>query len=685
MSEHELAYASVASLRVLLVPIQPIKRSVYEQHCSLIRQFTRIPLRDVPVDPRGPGAQLSAQPFQRGAVLFDFIDSYSKTQSYLEEFQISRRVVGVIGICQCDEWAQDLAEARSEFERVCGQHPQLLASRCYAFDPPDSQPDNVDGIVVVPSVGDLNFYMSTLLADFAASLLAELSTLASGLDVAPNASTPRDARLSAIVGANRPNPLRRSTLPELPPKYPSESQVPQHTSLQQQQQQQENFRTSSATPPAHHPNRSSQRLSTFGDPSLASDKSTKRKMHARVTKLKADLKALAGRWDDAQAGYEESIATLKTVQDDVWHAAALEASVMLAIVQLWFNSIAEPPLLNTPDLSRSTGPGSRHSSSAQAPPFAPSALVAQVERLQGVVPLYQRALSLDPQQEDQCPPLLFTEACLRTAKALYAVWLCSGYNLSAVERLVAPLSVPVAPNTSFAQRTEASKVSRAAISEAVSTGIGSHTLAIPVVDRIALCASAASLFSSLGFVRKRASVLREAVALVAEAVMQSQQSHAQSQQNSLSASTNGSGTDSATSALVRAIAPADGNAALVHLLKVTANDFGLDILPPPSTEATKAPIYAAAQLPEPFGWPEIQRSIVRDAILSTRMLSEYTATLNFATSALKHLYPALGFEEQYGLVREIPGLFAAARRRGLDVVLDCWLPSNVVVNLELRG
>lgn len=337
MVEHDLAFASVATIRVLLVPVQPIKRDLFAQHCELIRRFPRVSLRDVPVDPRGPAAQLSAQPFSRGSVLFDYVDSYSKAQSYLEEFQVSRRVLGVIGICQCEEWDSSLDEARAEFQRVLGQHPQALAHRCYAFDPPEGLHDNVEGLVVVPSVGDLNFYISTLLADFAASLLHKLSNLASYLDTRSTVSTPQDQ------SAARPLNFRRSTLPDLPSKSGSASFEPFDRV------------SASATPPPTSSSSNSgarssatSRLSSMGTEALAAaDRSSKRKMQSRLLKMKADLRALAGRWDEAQAMYEEAINTFRLTSDDVWLASALESSVMLAVVKLWYNFTADVSLLRS--------------------------------------------------------------------------------------------------------------------------------------------------------------------------------------------------------------------------------------------------------------------------------------------------------------------------------------------------
>lgn len=175
MSQHVLSLGSNATIQVLLVPVQPVKRTSYAQLAALIRNFTRIRLRDVPTDPRGPAAApLSASPTASGSLLFNYVDVYSRSQAYLYEFQLSRRTLGIIGIVDCAEW-DDLEEAQQEFQRLLGQHPTVLATRCYAFNPQDGQNDNVDGLVVIPNVGDMHFYVATLLADFAASVLHGLS------------------------------------------------------------------------------------------------------------------------------------------------------------------------------------------------------------------------------------------------------------------------------------------------------------------------------------------------------------------------------------------------------------------------------------------------------------------------------------------------------------------------------
>lgn len=320
-----------------------------------------------------------------------------------------------------------------------------------------------------------------------------------------------------------------------------------------------------------------------------------------------------------------------------------------------------------PSLNTSTGPNSRPTS-AQAPPFAPSALREQLERLEQIVPLYTKALSTDPHAEDHTPPLLYAEACLRSARALYAVWRSSGWSLRAVELMIQPWDQSNLQDTSYAQRTSASLIQRSAIAEQVSLAITSHSLGIPLTDRLALCSAAATLYSSIGYSRKRSSVLREAAALISEAAM-----HAKTSRQ-LQAS---------TSSLIRSLPHADGNSSIVQLLHTICADVGIP-LTKRHTEKNASPLTVEQDLPEPFGWSELQLSVIKDCILCARMLSDYPAALQLSVSTLKYLAASMVSDEQLHLSRDIAELAAAARRRGLDATLDFWGPQNMVVGLQVH-
>lgn len=170
-----LSFARHARLEVLLVPVSPLSRASFTQHVERICAHARIPLRDIPPDNRGSRAALSASPHSQGHVLLSFVTSHSRSTSYLEDFEPARRLFGIIGIADCAEWA-DLADAHAEFQQVLRRNPRVYATRCYAFGA-HKQDVDVEGVVAVPSAGDIDFYLATLLADFASSILYELSNM----------------------------------------------------------------------------------------------------------------------------------------------------------------------------------------------------------------------------------------------------------------------------------------------------------------------------------------------------------------------------------------------------------------------------------------------------------------------------------------------------------------------------
>ena len=311
----ELSLASIAQLKILLVPVQPIRREVHSEHTALIKQFTKIPVRDVPTDPRGPAAPCTALPTSNGSLLFQYLEAYPRSQAYLEEFQLSRRVLGLIGVLDCSEW-DDLQEGKLEFDRLVKQHPQVLATRLFAFHPSEAQQDDVEGLVVIPNVGDPNFYMATLMADFSASLLHGLSDLASAMEKRLAVEGPSEAIIPDVLA---PLNTRTSTSSIVRTSTPDA------------------FRRTSTPNPTDSMDGNSKRFSTIPDVS-AMDKSNRRKMQGRVLKLKADLRTLAGRWSEATNLYNEAIVISKTTSDDVWHASAAENLIMLQAMSIWVSA-----------------------------------------------------------------------------------------------------------------------------------------------------------------------------------------------------------------------------------------------------------------------------------------------------------------------------------------------------------
>lgn len=187
--EDYFSYGAQFALRVLVLPVHPIRTSEYSKHLTLLRQNTRIPLADVPPSlPASFGSSsstsihslLAPTPTSRGFLNLEFVEAWDKEQAWLEDFQIHRRIVAVVGILDCEEWANEadgLAEGATAFEQQVQElelERPVFAKRCYAFNPEEEQKDNAKGLVVIPNVGDAAFYIHTLLAELSSGILAGL-------------------------------------------------------------------------------------------------------------------------------------------------------------------------------------------------------------------------------------------------------------------------------------------------------------------------------------------------------------------------------------------------------------------------------------------------------------------------------------------------------------------------------
>lgn len=52
-----------------------------------------------------------------------------------------------------------------------------MATRCFAFDPTETQEDDTKGLIMIPNVGNMSFYMSTMICDFASEILNQFALL----------------------------------------------------------------------------------------------------------------------------------------------------------------------------------------------------------------------------------------------------------------------------------------------------------------------------------------------------------------------------------------------------------------------------------------------------------------------------------------------------------------------------
>ncbi|KAJ2792686.1 hypothetical protein GGI18_000191 [Coemansia linderi] len=204
-----------AGIRVLLVPVGPVREGRLLHWANAIARFSHIAITDVlpHIDPAlassygaGAGAGMTAV---EGALRFRFSTGGTEEHEHLEGLQTYRQVLGVIGIVDC-EACEDVQRAYDEeFAQVLSRHTTAVAYRCLAFDPRPDQLDDVPGVTVIPNAGgSLLFYLQTLLSDFAGTMVSALSLMAGSIEGQAVVESPDQPQFSlqsraAVVSGRR--------------------------------------------------------------------------------------------------------------------------------------------------------------------------------------------------------------------------------------------------------------------------------------------------------------------------------------------------------------------------------------------------------------------------------------------------------------------------------------------------
>lgn len=270
--------------RIIVVPISPQPKAHFEKYLNQLRLFTLIPISDLNLSESNQTTRTNIDP--RGSIHFDFVTTYNKDQVALEEIDLSRQILGVIGLMSC-EHVDNLRESQKQFQQIVKRYPTALVSRCFAFNPRDDQTDDTKGIIMIPNVGETSFYLQTMLNDFTSDFIMALGLYAGQLE-----------HKTAI-----PGPIIISPLFE-------------------------------ASSPSGDENGSMMAL-------LVTPEKVKKRTPARIQKLLGDLFLLGGSLEKAMGCYIAAIEGTKLNLDFMWQSAALEAYTTAQILSL----IPEYPLV----------------------------------------------------------------------------------------------------------------------------------------------------------------------------------------------------------------------------------------------------------------------------------------------------------------------------------------------------
>ncbi|KAJ3281136.1 hypothetical protein HK104_000185 [Borealophlyctis nickersoniae] len=430
-----------ARIRVLLVPVHPIRRETFRFYADVISQLNVVALQDLTPDVAKTQSKFTEQLYHEGYLYFNHVTSFNREHAPLEEMQLHRQILGVIGIMHCEQ-VPSISEGYKRYQSILNRYPSAIASRCFAFEPSELHTDDTKGCIMIPNdPNKLLFYLSTQINDFASEMLSGFGDLASNFEKRSMISGP--VMLSPLL--TQPNVQAGGSFT---PSLATASTSPSASSLAATPSAASLYSNSSATsptggtfapPPSRDPSSpallsqdSTASMLGFGLGQLLSPDKTKKRTPARVQKLLGDLYLMAGRVDLAINNYLTAIDMMKGNSDYQWQAAATENYICALILSYLKKAGAGPRWdgstdnLASPDADR---PG-RHIlviptvdtvfDTASSYPQLRSLFCDIPDKYRDIISLYERAFQSG---QPGFYPVLQIQACLEIAQFLASMWL----------------------------------------------------------------------------------------------------------------------------------------------------------------------------------------------------------------------------------------------------------------------
>lgn len=429
------------------------------------------------------------------------------------------------------------------------------------------------------------------------------------------------------------------------------------------------------------------RQSTLGLPPAAKKRSSGigvASSPGRLFKVFGDFFLLAGRTADADIWYNEALQVFKTMPDPPWNASALEGLATIAVVDAWSAGQGLQTSMNTVSTKV---------------PWADTA-----DKLTQAIALYSKQPSYDADEFYPLLSYLYTRAVIRHTSLLFALWSAKGWGPLAFSAMLHPGPSPYLPPTlahSDAGSTQhlerlslLSGISRTALSSSLAQVHGPWLLHLGARERIAVLETTASIYGSIGYKRKQAYILREVLGCILDLLVCGREEDAMPAMNGLNSALptpDGDGVlrrPSRGDVGVRQSESSEGNEGLLRVLKHVCKVFGIDleavkILEASSPRASQllqkvAPTIgdidqdSLAHYQEPYGWPELQVGVLREAVAVAKALPDYPAVAQFSLSCLKTLQNILDPGDQYYLYNTSASALVTAQRRGENKVVEYW-------------
>ncbi|KAF5380960.1 hypothetical protein D9615_003973 [Tricholomella constricta] len=649
-----------------------IPQSSFEKYAAEIRSFDSVRLGDIPADHKDERARFMPSPLSTGYLHLSF-PTHPPPRSHLplSLLRPSHFPLAVIGVAACSK-TDSLSSVYAQFNSsLIDIFPSdaiyPLAKNCFVFEESDdtnlSLGDDLPGLVVLPSMmGNKKLYIGTLLADLCSQILGEFGVVVQALESPLGNEYLNSTLLPTIPPLSEiPEPLNGSKRDSLPP-LPSHNSQPDMSRASFTLSAAPMKRTSSGPgfrQSSMNPQPARKRMSTIGAASS----------HARLFKVLGDLFLLAGRPEDALVWYLEALQLFKSSQDFVWHAATLEGLATVSVIEAWSAAKFDDRVKGTVDRG-------------------------------------------DGEPNHSLLSYLYTCCILRHSSLLFAVWSAKGWGPLAFTTMLQPGPKPYLPPTlsrddnTWAQLERLSTISgisRSSIAGALSQIHGPWLLHLGARERIAILEATSSLYACLGYRRKEAYILREVLGCILDLMVCGREEDGLSRMSSVP-NTSGLGIQGLNSSGggwsgvgVRMSESSVGNESILELLKYVCKVLGINLdavklvdiaLNDDETTGDAGETVllshedydndAVTGSVEPYGWPELQVGVVREAVAVAEALPDFPAVAQFALSALKTLQTVLSPGDQFHLYSTSSRALTTARRRGDTKSVEYWSGRPVV-------
>ncbi|KAK0459779.1 TRAPP II complex [Desarmillaria tabescens] len=671
-------FASLAHVQILLVPVGSISQPTFDKYVAEIRNFESIRLGDIPVDSKDERARFMPNPLSTGHLHLSFPTHPPPTSHIpLSLLRPSHFPLAVIGIASCapdDTLPSVLAQFHGTLlDLFPADFVFPLARICFVFEEGDGNNstnlgDSLPGLAVIPSMmGNKKIYLGTLIADLCSNVLGEFGVLVQALE-SPLGNEYLNSSLLPVLPplSELPTPLNGNRIRDVLPPLSSHNSVPDMSksgftlasSPSMKRTSSAGHRQSTLTVPA-----SKKRLSSIGAVSSP----------GRLFKVLGDFFTLAGRTEDAYVWYTESLQLFRATPDPVWQASALEGLATISILDSW-----------------SAGHGLQTSTSATTrDPWADVA-----DKLTQATSLYYRTPIAD-MDHHSLVAYLYCCCVLRHSSLLFSVWSAKGWGPLAFTTMLQPGTTPYLPPTiSYEDRnswshlerlSSISGISRISVASVIAQAHGPWLLHLDARERIGVLEAVAALYSCLGFRRKEAYILREVLGCILDLIVCGRDEDgiataSYSPDEGAQTSTTNATMSSAPGnpqVGVRVNESTEGNHSILKLLTHLCRVLGIELDAVKIVDADSTSVDANEpdddfQLREPFGWPELQVGVVREAVAVAEALPDYLAVAQFALSSLKTLQDVLEVGDQYHFYKTATEALSTARRRGDTRPVEYW-------------